>query len=129
MSNKIYCGNNKYHKGKKGSPYQCLRKGIGIGIHLPLNKDYIGKYKSIDKPKLKIFCGKSTTPLPVKHRRGNCTECLRQGVGIGLSITAKKYAEKMKNKKRKKSKKSKRKNIRQKKKSKRKKTTKISKKK
>jgi len=40
MSSKIYCGNNAYEIGDRrlGTPYECLRKGIGIGKKIHYEK-------------------------------------------------------------------------------------------
>ena len=47
---KIYCGNNTNHPSllsgthRIGTNYECLRKGIGVGSHLPYDEDYNQQY-------------------------------------------------------------------------------------
>jgi hypothetical protein len=83
----IYCGNNALHpdivNGVKvlGSRYQCLRKGIGTGINLPVDPDYGLPYEPIDNRK--IYCGNQNV-LPVGYDiLGNAPQCLQKGIGIG----------------------------------------------
>ena len=83
----IYCGNNALHpdlvNGIKilGSRYQCLRKGIGTGLNLPLDPDYGGPYSPIDNRR--IYCGNAAA-LPAGYdSMGNLSQCLQKGVGIG----------------------------------------------
>lgn len=93
----MYCGNNRKHKdvlsGEKkiGSRYDCFRKGVGIGLNLPLDPDYDGEYEPIDKRK--IYCGKNKKLPPGYSYLGNPSICLRKGVGVGK----KKKASKSKN--------------------------------
>lgn len=89
---KIYCGNNALHddlsSGEKsvGTRYQCFQKGIGKGLRLPLDKNYLGSYQPIDDRK--VYCGKKDV-LPRTHDiMGNSATCLQKGVGIGKKIRA-----------------------------------------
>lgn len=84
----VYCGNNAkskkltIEKFKIGKPYQCLRKGIGVGLNLPLNTDMVGPYKPLRKRS--FFCGKKANIDKDKYdRMGDPTECLRAGIVIG----------------------------------------------
>lgn len=81
----LYCGNNVYEllKGKRlGSPYDCLKQGVGVGLHSSLagfNPNYAPIIPS------NIYCGKDEYP-PSGKVFGTPTECLRKGVGIGKRI-------------------------------------------
>ena len=85
----IYCGNNlndvKLTSGTHniGTNYQCLRKGIGVGINLPYDPAYSRPYRPIDNRK--FYCGKSRR-LPRGRGYfaiGSPSKCLQKGVGIG----------------------------------------------
>ena len=83
--NKMYCGNNAEYARQKnlaiGNRYKCMKKGIGVGLHLPLNDAYEYKYDPIDTTK--VYCG--TKHLPNGYDRlGNNPECFRKGVGVGM---------------------------------------------
>jgi hypothetical protein len=81
----LYCGNNVYEllKGKRlGSPYDCLKQGVGVGLHSSLagfNPNYAPIIPS------NIYCGKDDYP-PLGKVFGTPTECLRKGVGIGKRL-------------------------------------------
>jgi len=79
----IYCGNNLYEVGNRriGTPYECLRRGIGQG----LNSDLTGfnpNYQAIIADN--TYCGTGTPP--VGKQMGTPTSCLRKGVGIGKKL-------------------------------------------
>jgi hypothetical protein len=95
MGDKIYCGNNAYEIGDRrlGTPYECLKVGIGKGLHLPL-KGYNPNYRAIDETN--TYCGTSQTPPPGKVL-GTRTECLRKGIGIGKKLHYDKIKYKMEN--------------------------------
>jgi len=87
-----YCGNNALsphlieNGGNKilGTNYECLKTGIGFGIHAPLDMDFIN-YQAIDPPD-NIYCG-DKTPLPDRYDAfGRRSSCLRKGVGQGKRI-------------------------------------------
>lgn len=83
----IYCGNNAKHpdlrNGTKilGNRYLCLKRGIGIGLNLPLDPSANGPYSPIDKTK--YYCGKTTKLPPGYDRFGSLPKCLSVGVGVG----------------------------------------------
>jgi hypothetical protein len=86
MSN-IYCGNNSKSKdiiigiSVIGTRYQCLKKGIGKGLNLPMDKNYLGDYEAIDNRK--IYCG-NKNKLPKNYDyMGNLPQCLQKGIGVG----------------------------------------------
>lgn len=88
----IYCGNNLLSPTLQanggdcviGTNYQCLKKGIGYGMHSPIDLDFIN-YEPIDQPE-NIYCGDSR-PLPDQYERfGRRSSCLRKGVGVGKRI-------------------------------------------
>ncbi len=89
---KIYCGNNSLHKSLSngfvvGTRYECFRKGVGVGLNMPLDEDYNQPYEKIDKTR--IYCGGKE--LPVGYDRfGTTGECLRKGVGVGKLKIARK---------------------------------------
>ena len=104
----VYCGNNAKSKKlteekfKIGKPYQCLRKGIGVGLNLPLNIDMVGPYKPIRKRS--FFCGKKSNIDKDKYdRMGDPTECLRAGIVIGQKKKADEFFRTRNKKKRSKS--------------------------
>ena len=79
----IYCGNNLYEVGNRriGTPYECLRRGIGQG----LNSDLTGfnpNYQAIIADN--TYCGTGTPPAG--KQMGTPTSCLRKGVGIGKKL-------------------------------------------
>ena len=83
---KIYCGNNAFDEGLVnktkilGSRYQCLRKGVGKGLHEPI-LHYNEDYKPIDN--IKLYCGINDVLPPYTDRFGTREECLRKGFAIG----------------------------------------------
>lgn len=85
----IYCGNNALDPGliggdkTEGTPYECFRKGIGVGMNLPPEEgDYAPLYDS------DIFCGKEfKAGQRRRYRRpGYPYECLQKGVGVGKGL-------------------------------------------
>lgn len=79
----IYCGNNLYEVGNRriGTPYECLRRGIGQG----LNSDLTGfnpNYQAIIADN--TYCGTGTPPAG--KQMGTPTSCLRKGFGIGKKL-------------------------------------------
>lgn len=79
----IYCGNNLYEVGNRriGTPYECLKKGVGQG----LNSDLTGfnpNYQAIIADNM--YCG--TGAPPAGKQMGTPTACLRKGVGIGKKL-------------------------------------------
>ena len=98
----IYCGNNSLSKEltskqkRRGSRYDCFRKGVGIGLYQPLDKTYADKYKAIDKRRL--YCGKARG-LPTGYSiMGSPSMCLQHGVGVGKKLKAKKSKSRRKSK-------------------------------
>jgi hypothetical protein len=86
MSN-IYCGNNAKStdilSGNKviGTRYNCMRKGIGKGLHLPVDNNYLGDYEPIDTRK--IYCGNAENLPDGYDLMGSLPQCLQKGIGIG----------------------------------------------
>ena len=81
--NQIYCGNNLFEIGNKrlGTPYECLKKGIGYGLRSDLT-GFNPNYQPIivvDK-----WCGAAAPPPG--QRLGTPTECLRKGIGVGKRL-------------------------------------------
>jgi hypothetical protein len=77
----MYCGNNYYEAIGKylGTPYECLKKGVGAGLVGDLS-NFNPNYRAIipnDK-----YCG--MTNVPQGMIQGTRTECLSKGYGIGL---------------------------------------------
>lgn len=65
-----------------GSPYECLRKGVGVGIHSQ-REFREGVYVP---PAERVFCG-TKEDLPFDYTRfGNRYECLKKGVGAGMVV-------------------------------------------
>ena len=108
----IYCGNNSLSKEltskkkRRGSRFECFRKGVGLGLAQPLDKSYLSKYKAIDKRKM--YCGKSRGLPDGYSIMGNAPMCLQHGVGIGKKLKAKRSKSRRKSPKKKSRRKSKR---------------------
>lgn len=93
----IYCGNNRYDSslinGRKriGSRYECLKKGIGIGLSMPVDLSYLDRYRAIDTRKM--YCG-TQLELPEGYDyMGTTTACLQHGVGVGRKIKAERSSQ------------------------------------
>ena len=90
---KIYCGNNARDSQliagevEQGTPFGCMRKGIGIGLNLPYDARYNGAYEPIDDRR--IYCGKSDEAPVGYHHIGSLPHCLQKGVGMGKRLKAK----------------------------------------
>ena len=91
MSN-IYCGNNrldtKLTSGQYtiGTRYQCLKKGVGVGLNLPIDRNMLNEYEPIDM--FKIYCGNIQILPQGYDKLGSPQECHRKGVGVGKKIRA-----------------------------------------
>jgi hypothetical protein len=91
-----YCGNNAQHPRllsgdvNLGTRYECMRKGIGRGMHMPYDDNFASVYTAIDKTR--IYCG-DKNDLPAGYdRMGSLVHCLQKGIGVGKRITADKGA-------------------------------------
>lgn len=85
MSTAIYCGNNRYEltRNKRlGTPYECLKQGVGVGLHSSL-KGYNSQYAPIIQNN--TYCGTAAVP-PAGKTIGTPTQCLMKGVGIGKKL-------------------------------------------
>jgi hypothetical protein len=81
----IYCGNNQFelNRGKRlGTPYECLKQGVGIGLHSSL-KGYNPQYAPIHQNT--DYCGTAQIP-PVGRTMGTPTRCLMKGIGVGKKL-------------------------------------------
>jgi hypothetical protein len=85
----IYCGSNSLNPqlvangGVKtiGSRHQCLRKGIGQGLHMPLDLGYNSPYQAIDPRR--FYCGDNAV-LPAGYTaNGTLQQCFNTGIGVG----------------------------------------------
>lgn len=88
----MYCGNNLLHASLTngtsvlGTRYECLRKGIGTGLNLPLDIGYLGQYQPVDARRM--YCGNRDN-IPIGYDYvGNLAQCLQKGVGIGKKMKA-----------------------------------------
>ena len=88
----MYCGNNRLNKRLRnyraylGTPYQCFRRGIGIGRELPRDDAFLDDYHPIYP--VRIYCGKKSI-LPLGYDRiGSLYDCHRKGIAVGKKITA-----------------------------------------
>lgn len=88
----MYCGNNFYDllkSGELGTPYGCMKKGIGVGLNSDIS-NLNPKYKKIiDK---NIYCGNEK-----KKNKGDPLSCLRKGIGVGKFLKYKNTIEKYEN--------------------------------
>lgn len=90
----MYCGNSVNYPGLVngthflGTNYQCLRRGIGIGRHLPYDASYAQPYVSIDARR--FYCGNAPVPPPGGgyFAVGSPSKCQQIGVGIGKAHRA-----------------------------------------
>ena len=98
----IYCGNNSLSKEltskkkRRGTRFECFRKGVGLGLAQPLDKSYLSKYKAIDKRKM--YCGKARSLPDGYSIMGSSSMCLQHGVGIGKKLKAKRSKSRRKSK-------------------------------
>jgi len=84
----VYCGSNRLYPQRTGhrlgSRYECFRKGIGVGLHLPDDPEYKYPYQPVDERKL--YCGNAGI-LPFGYDlMGSPAMCLRRGVGVGKKL-------------------------------------------
>ena len=89
----FYCGNNQNNVGNKpiGNRYQCLRQGIGKGLHSKLNPSYGIPYQPIDNRK--FYCG-LLNQLPNGYDWiGRHSDCFQKGFGIGQLLKWQKYGK------------------------------------
>jgi len=90
----IYCGNNARHSSlrseekKIGTRYTCLKRGFGIGFHLPYDPEFARRFVPIDKRK--IYCGNSEVLPEGYDLFGNNPRCFQVGIGAGKASRAKK---------------------------------------
>jgi hypothetical protein len=88
----IYCGNNRLNKrlvnksSILGTRHGCMKKGIGLGINMPTDLDYLGDYEPIDERK--VYCGNSNNLPEGYDSVGNLPQCLQRGIGMGKRIKA-----------------------------------------
>jgi len=82
-TSQIYCGNNLYELGKRrlGTPYECLKKGVGVGLHADLT-NFNPRFLPITPNN--EYCG-SSDPPPGKIL-GTPSSCMRKGMGIGMKL-------------------------------------------
>ncbi len=84
---RIYCGNQNpipEDYDVMGSRYQCLRKGIGVGIYRINIEDRILPQSDPNRPKL--YCGTSEDIPQGYVGMATPYQCLRKGVGVGMYI-------------------------------------------
>jgi hypothetical protein len=88
----MYCGNNKFAPGlmdgtvRLGNRYDCFRRGVGIGLNLPVDPSFRRQYEPIDKER--VYCGKKTRRPQGYTRTGNLPQCQAKGVGVGKRLKA-----------------------------------------
>jgi hypothetical protein len=58
-----------------------MRKGIGKGLNLPVDNNYLGDYEPIDTRK--IYCGNAENLPDGYDLMGSLPQCLQRGIGIG----------------------------------------------
>jgi len=79
----MYCGNNANVNIPRGTRYSCFKKGIGVGLNLPLDPE-AKEYKAFEP--VKIYCG-DKPDLPQEYKDfGTLSGCLRKGVGVGKKL-------------------------------------------
>ena len=97
----MYCGNNANNRsvvrGERviGTRFDCMRKGVGQGLHMPYDSTYLDDYLPIDNTR--SYCG-TEEKLPEGYDRfGNLHECFVKGVGVGRRNKAVKIDRKIRN--------------------------------
>lgn len=86
-----YCGNSLNYSGLLagthviGTNYECLRKGIGVGSHLPYDAQYAQPHAPIDQRR--YYCGNNGLPAGY-FAVGSPIKCLQIGIGVGKSQRA-----------------------------------------
>ena len=91
---RTYCGNNINFPGLvagthvSGTNYQCLRRGIGVGYHLPYDAAYAQPHMPIDQRR--FYCGNAPVPPPAGgyFAVGSASKCMQIGVGVGKARKA-----------------------------------------
>lgn len=78
----FYCGEKRGSSLRKGSNYECMRKGIGVGSRVKLPRGY--KPETTD-PREHLYCG-SKKKAPIGKHRGSPLQCFRKGFGIGKKM-------------------------------------------
>ena len=89
-----YCGNNLNFPGLTagthiiGTNYQCLRKGMGVGLHLPYDVAYGGGHAPVDARR--FYCGNAPVPPAAGgyFAVGSPSKCLQIGIGVGKARVA-----------------------------------------
>jgi hypothetical protein len=85
----FYCGNNGNspllvaNGGNRvlGSRHDCLRQGIGVGLHMPLDPSYLNPYNPINNTR--YYCGNAAV-LPAGYdANGTLNMCHGIGIGVG----------------------------------------------
>lgn len=83
----LYCGNNRLYHGivngthRIGTRHRCLRRGVGIGLNLPVDNTPDTGYEPIDPRR--VYCGNQNL-LPDQYDLfGTLPQCLQKGVGVG----------------------------------------------
>ena len=88
----MYCGNNASLPGLIagthfiGTNYQCLKKGIGVGFHLPYDTQYSLPHTPIDGRR--FYCGTNNVVPPLYSGVGSPSKCLATGIGVGKARKA-----------------------------------------
>lgn len=80
----IYCGNNQFELGpgkRLGTPHECLKKGVGQGLHSDLSR-FNPNYQAIIPDN--SYCGSGV--VPQGKTLGTPASCLRKGVGLGMKL-------------------------------------------
>jgi hypothetical protein len=84
----FYCGNNGNspllvaNGGNRtiGTRHDCLRQGIGVGLHMPLDPSYLNPYNPINNTR--YYCGNGALPAGY-DANGTLNMCHGIGIGVG----------------------------------------------
>ena len=108
-----YCGNNQTYAEQQnlviGTKYDCLRKGIGFGLHFhdnDDNQDWVEFYNNDNYQKIdnrNFYCGdkpwneardlNNAEGDPKYDVEGNLSMCFKKGTGVGLRLAARALVE------------------------------------
>ena len=86
-----YCGSDLLvpeEYDRMGTRFQCLKKGIGIGMAMPnAQRDaIINRPPTLIGPRPNVYCGNGDVLPPNYTSLGNPYQCLRKGVGAGMRL-------------------------------------------
>jgi hypothetical protein len=89
---RMYCGNQANFPGLVagthvlGTNYECLRRGIGVGSHLPYDNSYAQPHVPVDARR--FYCGNNPAAPVGYFTVGSPSKCQQIGIGVGKAQRA-----------------------------------------